>query len=193
MNVQNEHSVYFQMVMQSPAESDQGGQTPTELFTDALSIRNQLNATPLPGGSMSVTPTQKEIVRSTFAQVVDDSGSFAALFYKRLFEVDPTLRPMFKGNMYEQGKKLMQILSVAVSSLNNLDTLAPAVHALGARHVKYGVTKEHYAIVGGALVWTLEHFLKAEFTPEVQDAWVAVYTLLAEEATRDAYPIPSMN
>jgi hemoglobin-like flavoprotein len=139
------------------------------------------------GGSMSVTEAQKEIIRDTFSRLKGNTDAFAATFYNRLFELDPSLRRLFKANIDEQGKKLMQILGVAVSSLNDLSAIVPAVQALGTRHIKYGVQQEHYATVGIALVWTLEQYLKTDFTLEVQDAWIAVYTLLADVAISHAY------
>ena len=118
-------------------------------------------------------------MQKSFALVLPIADTAAALFYARLFELDPSLRPMFHGDMAEQGRKLMDMLRIAVVSLNRLDQIVPAVQALGRRHVAYGVRDEHYATVAAALLWTLEQGLGAAFTPEVRDAWVAVYTVLA--------------
>jgi hemoglobin-like flavoprotein len=97
-----------------------------------------------------------------------------------LFALDPGLRPLFKGEMAAQGQMLMSMIGAAVAGLRNLETLAPVVRQLGARHVAYGVRAEHYATVGGALLWTLEQGLGPKFTPEVRDAWAAAYDLLSE-------------
>ena len=78
------------------------------------------------------------------------------LFYGRLFEIAPEVKPLFKGDMTEQGKKLMQMLAVAVNGLPKLDTIVPAVQDMGVRHNDYGVAPEHYDSVGAALLWTLE-------------------------------------
>lgn len=89
---------------------------------------------------MPLTSRQKELVRSTWAQVLPSSDEAAQLFYGRLFEIDPSARPLFAGtNMDEQGKKLMQTIDVAVASLDNLDQIGPAVGELGRRHIGYGV------------------------------------------------------
>jgi hemoglobin-like flavoprotein len=88
--------------------------------------------------------------------------------------------------MDEQGRKLMQMLTVAVRGLDRLDELVPAVRALGERHVRYGVRDEHYATVGSALLWTLELGLDEAFTPEVREAWAAVYTVLADTMKQGA-------
>jgi hemoglobin-like flavoprotein len=128
-----------------------------------------------------MNPWQKTLVQGTWAQVVPIADQAAALFYGRLFELDPKLRPMFHGDIAEQGKKLMTMLGLAVAGLDDLDKLKPALHALGGRHVDYGVADEHYDTVGAALLWTLEKGLGPEFTPEVKEAWAAVYGVLAGE------------
>ena len=123
---------------------------------------------------------QKMLVQASFRNVVPIADVAAALFYARLFELDPSLRPLFRGDLEAQGRKLMHMLSVAVRGLDNLDRLVPNVQALGRRHVGYGVTAAHYATVGEALLWTLEQGLGEDFTPSVREAWTAVYTALAE-------------
>ena len=127
-----------------------------------------------------MTPKQKSLVQSTFAHVVPIAETAATLFYNRLFDLDPSLRPLFKGDMQEQGRKLMQTLAVAVAGLDDLEMLVPAVRALGKRHVGYGVRDGHYVTVADALLWTLATDLGDAFTPEVRDAWATVYWILAD-------------
>jgi hemoglobin-like flavoprotein len=126
-----------------------------------------------------LTNTQKVLVQESFAAVLPIADDAAALFYRRLFELDPSLERMFKGDMTEQRRKLMQMLTAAVKGLNRLDQLVPVVEDLGRRHAGYGVADSHYDTVGAALLWTLEKGLGSAFTPEVKDAWIAVYGLLA--------------
>jgi hemoglobin-like flavoprotein len=126
-----------------------------------------------------MTPEQRTLVQTTFAKVAPIAEPAAALFYQRLFELDPSLKPLFKSDMAEQGKKLMQMIGVAVAGLDRPAELLPAVRLLGARHAGYGVKDEHYDTVAAALVWTLEQGLGADFTPEVKNAWVTVYGLLS--------------
>jgi len=136
-----------------------------------------------------VTLKQKELVQSSFALVAAIGDDAAVLFYKKLFELDPGLRPMFKADMAEQRTKLLQMLTAAVKGLDRLEQLVPVVQDLGRRHGRYGVTDGHYATVAEALLWTLEAGLGKAFTPDVRDAWVAVYTLLAttmQQAAKDA-------
>jgi hemoglobin-like flavoprotein len=131
---------------------------------------------------------QVALVQSSFKMVVPIAGVAADLFYARLFEIDPTLKPMFRGDMKEQGRKLMQMLSVAVNGLNSLDKIVPAIQDLGKRHVGYGVREKDYQTVGTALLWTLEQGLGSEFTPDVREAWTAVYVLVANTAIEAGYP-----
>jgi hemoglobin-like flavoprotein len=119
------------------------------------------------------------LVRATFARVVPIQSAAADLFYDRLFGVSPKLRELFPADLRGQKQKLMQMIATAVGGLNNLNQLVPAVKALGARHSSYGVTTEHYRLVGEALLWTLERGLGQDFTPEVRSAWAKVYHVLA--------------
>ena len=136
-----------------------------------------------------MTPEQIQLVQSSWAKVVPISEPAAELFYGKLFELDPEVRSMFKGDMKEQGRKLMAILNTAVNSLTNLGPMISAIQDMGKRHVDYGVKDEHYDTVGTALIWTLGEGLKDDFTEDTKTAWVAVYTLVAttmKEAATEA-------
>jgi hemoglobin-like flavoprotein len=125
-----------------------------------------------------VTPQLKNLVRDSFARVTPLADEAGALLYGRLFEMDPFLRGLFHSDIRDQGRKLMQMIAVAVNSLDNLEAIVPALHALGRRHMAYGVTAEHFEIGGAALLWTLERVLGAAFTPDVRHAWTSVYDVL---------------
>lgn len=126
-----------------------------------------------------MTPEQIQLCKSSWANVVPIADQAAALFYQNLFEADPSLKPLFKGDMEEQGKKLMDMISSAVRLLDKPDVLIPVVQRLGAGHVKYGVEDSHYETVGGALIKTLSMGLGDAFTPETEEAWLAAYTILS--------------
>ena len=134
-----------------------------------------------------MTPEKIALVRNSWQQVLPIRDTAAALFYGQLFELDPSLRGMFKGDMVEQGRKLMAIINTAVNSLDNLAPILGAVEEMGRRHVAYGVTEAHYDTVGSALIWTLEKGLGEQFTPAVKDAWVETYTTLASAMKQAAY------
>ena len=136
-----------------------------------------------------VTERQKTLVQQSFAAVLPIADDAAKLFYGRLFELDPSLQKMFRTDMTEQRRKLMQMLMGAVKGLDHLDKLVPVVKDLGQRHATYGVEEKHYDTVGAALLWTLGKGLGDAFTPETEDAWVAVYGLLSsvmKDAAREA-------
>lgn len=126
-----------------------------------------------------MTPNDIDLVQSSFSKVVPIREEAAALFYGRLFEIAPEVKPMFKGDMKEQGRKLMGILAVVVGGLKNLETVVPAAEALAVKHNGYGVTPDHYTPVGSALLWTLEQGLGSDFTPETKEAWTSAYALLS--------------
>lgn len=111
--------------------------------------------------------------------VAPSADAVATTFYARLFELDPSLRPMFPASLDEQGRKLMQVLGAAVGMLDRPQALIPVLESLGRRHTGYGVRDEHYDTVGAALLWTLGQGLQAAFTTEVCDAWAALYQLVA--------------
>ncbi len=119
------------------------------------------------------------LVQESFAQVAPIADEAAALFYGRLFELDPSLRAMFTDDLSEQGQKLMQMLAGAVKGLDRIERLIPALEQLAVRHVAYGVKSEHYETVGAALIWTLEQGLGDAFSDDVRAAWVETYELVS--------------
>lgn len=136
-----------------------------------------------------MSPSEIDLVRDSFRKVLPIADQAAALFYARLFELDSTLRPLFRGDMDEQGRRVITAIGAAVAALDRFDSVVPMLRQLGVRHASYGVTEGHYATVGAALLWTLQRTLGAEFTPAVKEAWTSTYTMIATamiEAARDA-------
>lgn len=134
-----------------------------------------------------MTPEKIALVRSSWQQVLPISDSAAKLFYGQLFELDPSLRSLFKGDMVEQGRKLMAMINTVVVSLDQLGPILGAIEDMGRRHVAYGVTEAHYDTVGSALIWTLGKGLGEQFTPAVEDAWAEAYNTLASAMKQAAY------
>lgn len=134
-----------------------------------------------------MTDKTVELVQESWSKVEPIAETAAELFYNQLFTLRPELKPLFKGDMKAQGAKLMQMITVAVRKLNDLDTLVPALQALGVRHVDYGVKPEDYDTVGAALLWTLGTGLGDDFTPEVKQAWTDIYGLMAKTMIDAAY------
>ena len=126
-----------------------------------------------------MNPRQIALVQESWKQVQPIADAAAALFYARLFEVEPSVQALFKGDMKEQGRKLMSMITVAVNALSRLEAIVPAVQALGRRHAGYGVEDRHYAVVEEALIWTLRQGLDVRFTAEIEQAWRTAYGILA--------------
>ena len=137
-----------------------------------------------------MNPAQINLVQESFAKVAPISEQAATLFYDRLFEVAPAVKVMFPADMTEQRRKLMATLAVVVNGLSNLDSVLPAASALAKRHVSYGARPEHYPVVGGALLWTLEKGLGEAWTADVADAWTAAYGTLSGYMISEAYGSP---
>jgi hemoglobin-like flavoprotein len=126
-----------------------------------------------------MTPEHKKLVKDSWEKVLPIKETAAELFYARLFESYPELRPLFKGDMKEQGRKLMAMLNTAVNSLDNIEALIEPLKQSGKAHAGYGVKAEDYQKVGDSFLWTLEKGLGDAFTPDVKEAWTVVYTTVA--------------
>jgi nitric oxide dioxygenase len=137
-----------------------------------------------------MTPEQIKLVQQSFSKLAPISDQAAVMFYDRLFEVAPAVKSMFPADMTEQRKKLMTTFAFVVSGLFDLPSVPPAASALATRHVAYGARAEHYPIVGGALLWTLEKGLGADWAPEVAEAWTAAYTTLSNYMISEAHGRP---
>lgn len=149
----------------------------TEVYTVlATTMKDAANEEPIEKG---LTEGKKRLVQSSFTKVVPIADKAAEIFYAKLFEKDPSLKSMFKGDMKAQGAKLMTMIGTAVNGLDDLNSIVPAVQNLGRNHVGYGVKDSHYDTVGASLLETLEAGLGDDFTPAVKDAWTEVYTVLA--------------
>lgn len=127
------------------------------------------------------------LVKQTFEKTVPLGDKVAEIFYEELFAIDPDLRGLFKGDMREQGGKLLTALAMVVRNLDRTDVIVPAAENLAVRHLDYGVTSEHYPLVGDALMRTLQKGLGPEFTPDVRQAWTAAYQLLSDVMRAAAY------
>jgi len=137
---------------------------------------------------MAITQNQKQLVITSFKKVEPISEVAADIFYKKLFEYDPSLKVLFKSDIKSQGKKLMAALKLAVSSLNDLDALVPVLQKMAIKHVEYGVKVEDYTAVGNALLYALSQGLGEGFTKELRAAWTDTYKVMATVMRQAAYP-----
>ncbi|MBX2884033.1 MAG: hypothetical protein KTR32_29030 [Granulosicoccus sp.] len=122
-----------------------------------------------------MTPEQVKLVKETWSAVIPIQEKAAELFYGRLFSEYPEVKPLFKGDMQEQGEKLMNMLDQAVSALDNVESLIEPLKDAGKAHKEYGVSNADYPKVGACLLWTLEQGLGDAYNPAVEEAWAATY------------------
>ena len=132
-----------------------------------------------------------EHVRSSFDRVWSESRRLSDVFYARLFETAPELRPLFRGDLDEQKQKFLGTLAVVVGSLENADVLMPAAATLARQHVGYGVAAEHYPVVGEALLCSLEHCLGPAWSPATAAAWRRAYGAVTDHMILSAYTAPA--
>lgn len=137
-----------------------------------------------------MTPQQIALVQDSFRKVMPIADTAAAMFYARLFELDPSLRQLFKGDLRKQGMMLMSMIASAVRGLTDPNALIPVLHALGRRHSGYGVVDAHYTTVAAALLWTLEQGLGDAFTPETREAWISAYSLMSSVMQQGGREMP---
>ena len=137
-----------------------------------------------------MTPQQIALVQESFRKVMPIADTAASMFYARLFELDPSLRKLFKGDMRKQGMMLMSMIASAVRGLSDPNALIPVLHALGRRHSGYGVVDAHYTTVAEALLWTLQQGLGDDFTAETREAWVSAYSMMASVMQQGGRELP---
>ena len=136
---------------------------------------------------MAITKRQIDLIQQSYKKVEPIADTAAEIFYDKLFEYEPSVKPMFKKNIKDQGRMLMGTLKVAINGLNNLEALVPVLEKLAVKHVNYGVKAEHYTPVGNALLYTLKTGLGPEWNPELRQAWVDVYRVMAHTMKAAAY------
>jgi len=133
-----------------------------------------------------MSDAQRRLVQESFARLAPEADALAASFYARLFEIAPEVKPLFKGDMEAQGKKLTRTLGLAISESRRVAQVAPVLEEMGRRHVGYGALQAHYPVVGEALLWAVERQLGPVCTPEILAAWAALYGRLSQIMLRAA-------
>ena len=127
-----------------------------------------------------LTTTQVELIQTSFQQVLPIADTAGMLLYERIFTLAPETRWLFDDDIRPQAKRLMAAVKTVVEGLGELESVAPMLVRLGARHVRYGVRPEHFEVVGAAVMWTLEQGLGEAFTPPVRDAWAAAWEIITD-------------
>lgn len=138
-----------------------------------------------------MTPRQKQIIGETFPLIREIAIPVSLLFYGRLFDLDPSLRRLFKIDMKEQSKKLVAMLDALVEGIDDWEKIVPVLRELGQRHAGYGVKEQHYNTLCSALVWAFGQALQPGFDDEVRAAWTAVIRAVNEQMKIGAAALPS--
>ncbi|TFE66761.1 hemin transporter [Methylacidiphilum sp. Yel] len=127
-----------------------------------------------------MTQEQIKLIQKSWLHVIEKADEAGLLFYKRLFEVEPNVRSLFRENIEKQGRKLIDVLNWIVLNLQDIDTALDAAKELARRHVKYGVEVEHYPLIGHTLIWTLGKIIGKEWNKELEQTWIKAYEALAQ-------------
>jgi hemoglobin-like flavoprotein len=130
----------------------------------------------------SLSQRQKALIRRSFSRAACCHPKIAQCFFDRLFALDPTVEPLFPSDFNAHKRKLMPMLALLVSALDQPDRFAELSLTLTERHLRYGVKPQHYHAGREALLWALEQNLGRQFTPPVRDAWSAFYGALLDDA-----------
>lgn len=145
-----------------------------------------MSVLPVVPESAGVTPEQRLLIQLSLDKALACSRCPVTLFYERLFEIDPGLRPLFRCDMREQEQRLLGAIADLVEALDTPEVFRSKLRDLGRRHAGYGVEPEHYQTVREALFWALEQCLGATFTADVRVAWRQLYDTIAGEMKRAA-------
>jgi hemoglobin-like flavoprotein len=129
------------------------------------------------------------LVQNSFRRILPSADRTAALFFARLFEIDPALRHQLTGDHSTAGRKLMQALSLAINGLHCPAMLSPLVRRIGMRGAGALLGNGRPEAVGAALLWALEKSSGQPFPLETRNAWNRAYWFLAgslKAGARDA-------
>ena len=126
-----------------------------------------------------MNPNRVDLIRDSFVQMLVEPERTARLFYDRLFELAPETRLLFKNDMAEQGRQLVEALARIVTGLSRLEAMLPVLRQLAERHVGYGVEERHYTIAGDALLHVVAVYGGPNIDPATFDAWAVAYELVA--------------
>ena len=118
-------------------------------------------------------------VKTSWSYVIRDAEEAGTLFYRKLFQLDPSLRLLFKHDIDAQATKLTDMMTYIIARLQHLDDVERVATGLASRHVQYGTKPEHYQTVGEALFQTLETMLDKRWDDHTSAAWKEVYALVA--------------
>ncbi len=137
-------------------------------------------ATPVALQSARISAEHTHLVQTSYALVEPAGDLVATLFFRRLNEIEPELERMLGGDVDEHSRQLLSALALAVASLDRFERISPALKLLGVKYRGLGIEEFHYGAAGEALLWTLKQSLGPHWSSDVEDAWAAAFTAIAE-------------
>lgn len=127
-----------------------------------------------------MTDREIQLVKSTWKLFRGISPALIGeTFYSKLFMDHPELRQLFPRSMDDQYCRLVEMINVIVARLNSQDALTAELQPLATKHIRFGVRKEHYQMIGTTMFWTLKQGLGNDWTEEVSRAWAHCYELVS--------------
>jgi hemoglobin-like flavoprotein len=133
-----------------------------------------------------MTPEQVGLVKNSFDAIWPVRRKLASLFYERFFELAPDAQRLFSKDMERQHLKLMDMIAAIVGALDKRELFQSIISYTGHQHAQFGVQPFHFVAFGEALIWSLEHQFGTAFTPELRQAWTALYDAAQGETVRAA-------
>jgi hemoglobin-like flavoprotein len=137
---------------------------------------------PAPPARLQAAGMSLEIdaLETSFDLIAPRGDELVEIFYTRLFATAPAVKPLFAGtDMPRQKQMLLGALVLLRKSLRQLDRIVPALREMGARHVAYGATAEHYPVVGQVLLASMAEVAGPAWRPEYERAWAKAYGTVA--------------
>jgi hemoglobin-like flavoprotein len=119
-------------------------------------------------------------LRASYALFLADGSRLAAIFYAKMFERYPGVRPLFKADIRAQEEKLMDSLRAVVQHAEAPDGLRAELQAMGARHVKYGAKPEHYPLVCGLLLECMADAAGSAWTTQLAAEWEQALQIVSD-------------
>lgn len=117
-------------------------------------------------------------MRLSWARLRSRRDEFATLCYEQLFRTHPEMRPLFKGFMQEQHRRLSEMITHVLNNLEKPHEVRGTLAGLGQRHDGYGVKAYHHRAVAESMMEVLARMLGTDFTQEMRRAWSAFYALI---------------
>lgn len=136
---------------------------------------------------MTLSEDEIELLRESLVYLQERKQLAASVFYENLFEIDPSLRPLFGEDLTEQSNKALFAFGAVVAQIHDIDACREMTRRLAVRHVAYGVTPEHYPKVGAAVLATVSMVMGSEMTPPIEIAWQRAYDAVADAMIGTAY------